>query len=91
MPESMQLGEFPCPGSCGKLNYKNVMSLQGHIRACIAKNEVGKPGQNGCWQPGFSPAAAAAASMPPQMKKPEAKGGGSISEGLKKSLAKLEV
>ena len=36
-------------------------------------------------------AAAAAASMPPQKKKPEAKGGGSSGEGLKKSLAKLEV
>ena len=55
MPKSMQLGEFSCPGSCGKHNYKNLMSLQGHIRACIAMNEVGKPGQNGCWQPGFSP------------------------------------
>ena len=36
-------------------------------------------------------AATAAASMPPQKKKPEKKGGGSSGEGLKKSLAKLEV
>ena len=36
-------------------------------------------------------AGSGAASMPPQKKKPEKKGGGSSGEGLKKSLAKLEV
>ena len=48
----MQLGEFKCRGSCKRV-YATINSRNGHERLSRQKNEQGKPGQNGCKQPGY--------------------------------------
>ena len=54
MQADMQLGAFPCPGSCGTV-YKVEKALKSHCRLVIKENEKGKAGQNKCWQPGYQP------------------------------------
>ena len=49
----MQLGQHLCLGTCGK-TYKNLASLRVHNHASSIKNKKNEPGQNFCWQLGYS-------------------------------------